>query len=232
MLINFIAEGDQVWEEQEVATVEQAALDIGAAIARDISQVFDRFQRLHAMFVAPGDVRAPMAAIDPAEAFLQVYGRPIRFVRKAVNASGTFWGETFPPDRVEVYRNAPHTVLADAPASVGNRPQFAVHELGHAFENVCFAAFHAKKGRESIPTNLLNRPKGFFQIRRFQQSPQNNGRGEIFADMFIGWVYDRWETLDGLPDSPLRETGMARKRFMADIMIDLLEAIINHNRNP
>ena len=230
MLISFEAEGDQVWEEQERATVEQAALDIGKAIVRDINQVFERFQRLHTMFVAPGDVRAPMAPIDPAEAFLQVYGRPVRFRRKAENASGTFWGETMARDLVFIFRNAPHTNLQDAPAAVGNRPQFAVHELGHAFENVCVAAIGSKKGRESIPANLLNRPKGFFQPRRFQQSP-SNGRGEIFADMFIGWVYDRWETIDGLPDSPLRETGTARKRFMTDIMIDLIEAIINFNRN-
>ena len=135
-------------------------------------------------------------------------------------------------DLVFVFRNAPHTVLADAPAAVGNRPQFVVHELAHVFENVCVAAIGAKKGRESIPTSLLSRPKGFFQLPRFQQSPQNNGRGEIFADMFIGWVYDRWETVDGLPESALRETGIARKRFMDGIMIDLLEPCINLNRTP
>jgi hypothetical protein len=49
--------------------------------------------------------------------------------------------------------------------------------------------------------------------------------------MFIGWVYDHWQTIDGSPDSPLTEFGLARKKFMDDIMIDLIQAAMTFNKN-
>jgi hypothetical protein len=158
-------------------------------------------------------------------------------LRKAEAASGLNWGETRLRDLVWVFSNAPHFVAADSPATVGNRPEFSVHELGHAFENEIFDALGRKKGRESLPAKFLIRRKidgvndGFFQLGRFQQSNQNKTNGEIFADMFIGWVYDRWETIDGLSDSPLTDFGTDRKKFMDGIMIDLIEAAISHNKN-
>jgi hypothetical protein len=108
---------------------------------------------------------------------------------------------------------------------VGNRPQFAVHELGHAFENVIQDMLGTKLGRNTLARNslLLNRPNGFFHLRRFQQSPDSSP-GEIFADMFIGWVYDRWQLSNSsIPDSPLTEAGHARNNFMAGIMTELIK---------
>jgi hypothetical protein len=49
--------------------------------------------------------------------------------------------------------------------------------------------------------------------------------------MFIGWVYDRWETIDGQPGSPLKPMGVARKQFMDGIMIELIEIAMSFIRN-
>jgi hypothetical protein len=220
-----------MWDEHERSTIQQAALDVGTAIARDINRVTEQFQRLRELLIAAGKEVQPVLPIEPADAYLKVFGRPVTFLRKADAASGLNWGETRSRDLVWVFRNAPHSVAGDVPATVSNRPEFSVHELGHVFENVIFAAVGVKRGRNSIPPNLVNRPNGFFQLRRFQQS-QDPGRGEIFADMFIGWVYNRWETIDGSPISPLRDAGIARKKFMDGIMIDLIEAAMTLNKNP
>ena len=228
-LIVLKVEEDQFWDEHERATINQVGLDVGKAIARDIDLVTDRSRRLGKLVNTTRDDLPPVLSIEPADAFLKVFGRPVTFLRKAVPADGTWWGETRSRDLVFIYRNAPHSHPDDVFASVSTRPQFSVHELGHVFENVIFAAIGVKRGREAIPANLVNRPNGFFQPKRWQQSPVFE-RGEIFADMFIGWVYDRWETIDGKPDSPLKEAGTARKRFMDGIMIELIETAMSHNR--
>jgi hypothetical protein len=235
VLIHLEVEGDQIWDARETATVQQAALDVGNAIARDIQSVTEQSRRITGLLSESGAEVEPAAPLEPVDAFLKVYGRPVRFLRKEVPSGGTWWGETKSRDLVLVFRNAPHSFAGDAPSSVGNRPEFSVHELGHVFENVILAAIGVRKGRNSIPSSQVNRPNGFYQPllqpKRFQQS-QDLGRGEIFADMFLGWVYDRWETIDGKPDSPLREAGIARKQFMERIMIELIETAISHNQTP
>jgi hypothetical protein len=232
-LVNLLVEGDQIWDEHERSTIEQVALDVGIAIARDINRVNEQFKRLREMLIAAGEEVQPIVPIEPADAFQNVFGRdrPVKFVRKDEPADGFFWGRTRSRDEIWVYKNAPAFSTSEFKATVSSRPEFSVHELGHAFENVIAAAIGTKRGRNSIPPNMVNRPHGFFQRGRFQQS-QDLGRGEIFADMFIGWVYKRWETVDGSPDSKLRQEGIARKRFMDSIMIDLIEVAMDHNKNP
>lgn len=69
-----------------------------------------------------------------------------------------------------------------------------MHELGHAFE----ARVNGKIGtwgyvRSHLPDNVLNRD-GFAGTFPGWQQSENDGRGEIFADMFVGWTYGQWET--------------------------------------
>lgn len=228
-LILLKVEKNQVWDEMERATIQQVALDVGKAIARDIHLVTERSRRLGGLLSEAGVDSPSIPLIDPADAFRMVYGRPVTFLRKAKPAGGQWWGETVSRDKVNICRNAPHSSTNDATATVGTRPQFSVHELGHVFENVIQAAIGKKRGREDMPPSLVNRPNGFLP-GRWQQSPKVE-RGEIFADMFVGWVYDRWETIDGSPDSPLREMGLDRKNFMDGIMIELIEIAMAHNKN-
>ena len=229
-LITFGVEAGQIWEESEKSTIQQAALDVGNAISREIIRVTEQFRRLRELLSTEGREDQTIESIEPADAFLKVFGRPVTFLRKATADDSGAWGFTRSRDLVWVHRNAPHSAAGDTPSTVSNRPQFSVHELGHVFENVIADAVGSKKGRNSLPGNLLNRDHGFFPLKRFQQS-KDLGRGEIFADMFIGWVYDHWQTIDGSPDSPLTDAGIARKKFMDDIMIDLIEAAISHNKN-
>jgi hypothetical protein len=227
-LINLLVEGNETWDDQERSTIEKAALDVGKAFARDINNFMEQYRKLREMLIAAGEDVQPVVPIEPDVAFLKVFGRRVNFVRKDEPADGTYWGFTRSRDEIWVYSNAPHSAAGEFPSTVGNRPEFSVHELGHAYENVILAAIGTKKGRNSIPQSLLNRQSGFFPLGRFQQS-QDLGRGEIFADMFIGWVYDKWATIGGFPEGPLTEAGFDRKNFMDNIMIDLIREAIAHN---
>jgi hypothetical protein len=92
-----------------------------------------------------------------------------------------------------------------------------IHELGHAFnqrarqapENLTagYTEYLTVNGKSELFV-MNSRPKGFYAAgpgtMTWIQSPQVNG-SEVFADMFIGWVYNKWA-----PDP----YGDARSRFM------------------
>ena len=105
-----------------------------------------------------------------------------------------------------------------------NHPLLFTHEIGHAFD--------AARGIDAgsvVPTDLL-RPinsdgivgtdsnggnYGYFGSHyrwQFGRDP-NNRAGEEFADMFVGWVYNRWERSD---------LGIRRQEFMSALMVSNL----------
>jgi RHS repeat-associated protein len=90
-----------------------------------------------------------------------------------------------------------------------------IHELGHGFNSRLdfipsteLTSYTANI--EGTSWSLLDRTHGFYLYPQFiyVQSRINTG-SEIFADMFIGWVNDKWE-----PDA----YGIARKNFMEERM--------------
>jgi hypothetical protein len=234
-LILFDVEAGQRWEEAEKSTVLQAALDIGNAILRDAPRMLEKFPSLEDSLIVAGNGDQPARQVEPAEAFLRTFGNPVVFLRKATASEVGAWGFARSRQLVWIHKNAIAVSSDDRFSAISNRPQFSVHELGHVFENVIADALGIRKGRDSLPPRFLVRRKapattddGFFLLRRFQQS-QDKGRGEIFADMFIGWVYDRWRTNLRRRDDRLTQFGADRKSFMDDIMIDLLQAAISDN---
>jgi hypothetical protein len=234
-LILFDVEAGQRWQEAERTTVLQAALDIGNAVLRETPRILEKFPSLEGLLVAAGNGDEPAHPIEPATAFLRTFGNPVVFLRKATADPNGAWGFARSRSLVWIHKNAIAVSTDDRFSAISNRPQFTVHELGHVFENVIADALGVRKGRDSLPPRFLFRRKptttnddGFFLLRRFQQS-QDLGRGEIFADMFIGWVYDRWRTNLRRRDETLTKFGADRKLFMDEIMIDLLQAAILHN---
>lgn len=87
-----------------------------------------------------------------------------------------------------------------------------------------------KWGRQELPTELyntrgdgINNYGGFFAghlVWQFSKdfggyNPEfdTDGRGEIFADMFVGWVYGKWE-IDPNNPNELSSLGQMRKDYM------------------
>jgi hypothetical protein len=135
---------------------------------------------------------------------------------------------------IYIYSNA-------SAAAVAENPRFVVHETGHAFEKALREALPRQRlGREYIDTEYLwsrngQGTSGFagglwdWQWSR-QDGPLNledntDGRGEIFADMFIGWVYNQWEM--NSTGSGWTELGQARADLMSSRVPDWIFDAIN-----
>lgn len=69
-----------------------------------------------------------------------------------------------------------------------------IHELGHMLENIIAYALPDgtlyKPARSSLPGNLANNRDGLAP-RWIHQQSDDISSGEIFADMFVGWVLTR-----------------------------------------
>ncbi|NIM92088.1 MAG: hypothetical protein GTO18_00005, partial [Anaerolineales bacterium] len=93
-----------------------------------------------------------------------------------------------------------------------------VHELGHALENVLLMTPEdgwIKPGRELVESALENdvlpervegMKSGFASLPLTWQMNPSADEGEVFADQFLGWVFNQWEVENG------RLTAAAQKR--------------------
>jgi hypothetical protein len=72
-----------------------------------------------------------------------------------------------------------------------NNPNLIIHEIGHAFY---WAAGGFIKGSSVGERNGFFGP--YYQWQFGHDSPGDLGT-EIFADMFLGWVYGKWELKPG-----------------------------------
>lgn len=132
--------------------------------------------------------------VSPTEAFLQVYGGPVEFRRIAETCAESrtarginlpcgegIWGETLSPNLVLVYAGTTPTQLL-------THPRWFVHELGHAFSQAAGDAPEAAVPPSWTRATLFAGPLNAWQ---FSSSPTPN---EIFADLFLAWVYATWGT--------------------------------------
>lgn len=170
------------------------------------------------------------------EAFIYFYGKPALFYKTGtVNEDApTAYGKygTTPAGSVGI--NVYSVARIDSP-NTGYR--WATHELGHYFEarvNGIMGTYYARNtlGRDTtIPRrgtdNDVN-SYGFAGTRYgWQQSPETT-TGEEFADMFLGWNYNRWEMEED--GSGLTDLGQARSNFMDRYMASWIALVINRER--
>lgn len=155
--------------------------------------------------------------MTPHEAFFATYGGQVTFYKDDVACAEDCFGQydwigEEGTAGIRVYTNANITW-----EGAGHR--WAVHEMGHFFE----ARVNGYLGNNHIRNRLGNhdaitrrgvdndvRLYGFADFRYgWQQSPQAT-TGEEFADMFLGWTYNRWETRNGV----VVGQGVQRSAFM------------------
>jgi RHS repeat-associated protein len=106
-----------------------------------------------------------------------------------------------------------------------------VHELGHAFDHAI-----GKSGRGDLNGRMGLCNNSEYCLGRDSHNGPNDGEhwgfaggfnkwqfgsddttGEVFADMFLGWVFNTWE-----PESPLSNRGTIRQGYMNDQMINYM----------
>jgi hypothetical protein len=98
----------------------------------------------------------------------------------------------------------------------------------------------AQPGRSGLPINLLTRTlnnpndPNYSQNDRFAgfaggfgswQYSHSNSSGEIFADMFLGWVYNSWSHL---PNGNLTPMAQIRSTHMNQNMDDLIRTALEN----
>jgi RHS repeat-associated protein len=174
--------------------------------------------------------------LSPSSAFIYLHGGPITFEKES-NDPG-YWGKAQSKNHIYIY----------SAAKFGNK-RFVVHEMGHAFENALDdIPGWGKLGREGIHKNLWFRNyegerfggfaggQGDWQWSREEGGLRKvcdedgkcrwiDGRGEIFADMFIGWVYNQWEKNQNGPGWSAK--GQERADYMSNNMPNWIFNAIN-----
>jgi hypothetical protein len=98
-----------------------------------------------------------------------------------------------------------------------------VHELGHAFAKLMYYDSVGPLNNNNIPAGLRVE-EGFYPsprsaMRTWRQHPGDLSPSEIFADMFLGWVYDKWDS---------NGAGTDKSNFMSLNMPFWISHIINN----
>lgn len=99
-----------------------------------------------------------------------------------------------------------------------------IHEIGHMFENSIATTMPDgtlyKPARSSLPSRLTDNRNGMGALWIYQQSDTISS-GEIYADMFVGWVQGVW-ALD--IDGKLTDSAESRNNWMNQHMPGYLNA--------
>ncbi len=191
-MVTFSACETCTWAEGEMAAVQEAASRTGIRLAEVLNAIHDGWN------------------LSAHDAFMHVYGRTVKFIKTGTLCERGLgcWGKTFLREdpvahEIEVYTDA--GVISD--------PHWAVHELGHAFVNTGrgvlsdleryrdgfdYPDIYIKFPDRPITPNNPNGTWGFAGRRWDWQRSALGRDSEEFADMYLGWVYDKWEArVDG-----------------------------------
>ncbi len=218
------------WNDNERAAVERSAFDVGTALARTINENVNLLEEALHRDLDECDSSSPWPFISPNQAFLLVYHGPVTFMQKpkwqgSVTNRGYF-ATTQSGNLVWVWKDYTENYAV-------THPGWIVHELGHAFEQV-LSPQHPwdSPGNTGLPADLIKRRldpetdpynedpfagfKGGFESWTYSKEIT---RSEIFADMFLGWVYKTWAR-----NRSGKLTPMARQRsnHMNNHMDDLI----------
>ncbi|MCL4266743.1 MAG: RHS repeat-associated core domain-containing protein [Anaerolineae bacterium] len=196
----------ETWTEEEMAVIRSGAWDLARALYEAGGGLFS----------------------SPREAFMAVYGGQVTFYKIGYDGctDGTCYGE-WKGDVADISDNTiyVYTDIYDIDAE-GNKtsnlpeawagPKWAIHELGHGFEHKVNEIIGSNHIRNNLPAFDIDNRDGFFGPPfGWQQSEcAIDCNGEIFADMVVGWTYNRWEMGAGI----LTNAAESKANYMDSIM--------------
>lgn len=161
--------------------------------------------------------------------FERVFGE-IDFQRMSYDGvynGNLYWADAIQYPTIRVYKNA----FTPYGGGTFKAIQNAIHELGHGFDR------QADDPRGDLGDRWNDNTDGAFPRRDpdnadqrgyagnrwgWQQSAEQT-TGEEFADMYLGWSYDEWETQDG----ELTDDGQMRSDWMNENMGEWIDSAIN-----
>ncbi len=199
-LINFeVADGvDEIWTLHEILAVMEGAINVDNA------------------FKARGS------------SFLEVYSGSVTFEKTGQSCASGCYGEAQGSNLIHVFDNIYDGNGNSSIPDERYADRWATHELAHAFEsrvNGQRDPYEWGYVRGQLPDDIVNR-EGFAGPRPGWQHSSSSDSGEIFADMFIGWVYGAWETNDL---GNMTTAGNAKSNFMTTNMSAFINIARGYN---
>jgi hypothetical protein len=256
-LIEFDSVSGQHWSTAEKMQVEMAAKHIGQRLAATYNEYMYGFKlspylqaNMYYQYYCGPDEHP----LTPSEAFLYFYGGRVLFYKTGTQFRGA-WGrytaeDPMPRTGIAVYTDA------DILSGIGGY-RWATHEMGHYFEarvngilgnSTVRMALDRTNDQFHIPlrggeddeierfgtADIENISYGFadtgygWQQSNYVSKVDLDSRGEEFADMFLGWNYNRWAPIT---DLTYYDVGQARSDFMDHHMARWIALVINHEKD-
>ncbi|MBX3060204.1 MAG: hypothetical protein KF770_27420 [Anaerolineae bacterium] len=142
---------------------------------------------------------------SPSETFKAVYGGAVTFHKTGTDGcpDKVCYGEWVGNNKINVYTDI---YDKDGNSKIPGEwagPRWAAHELGHGFEAKVNDILGVEHIRNNLPADVANRDGFAGPHPGWQQNECEIAcNGEIYADMFVGWTYNRWEVRDGALTDP------------------------------
>lgn len=155
--------------------------------------------------------------VTAEEAFLRIHQSKVHFLRSSSTPGNA--GYTTGRNEITIYN------IAGVPKYIVSHPRLITHELGHAFDLGTIGDVYAGFGSDLLRadpnkhTDSTGRGFGFAGGWENWQFGMANTSSEVFADMYLGWVYNTWGILD--PNDP-NDMGVKRRDYMGSTMLRIL----------
>ncbi|NMC34951.1 MAG: RHS repeat-associated core domain-containing protein, partial [Veillonellaceae bacterium] len=234
------------WTQKEMMVVNSVMVKIAMAYKRAYDEMAIRkytqwFNNKCYYLDDPINFIEP-SKIDPATAFFKVHGGRVILERVTGN-NGNAWGMAQTARKVYIYKKATEEKFIDP-----QHEPFIAHEMGHVFENAFEEIYKRtekgagyKPGRDLVAKSGegdLNNRKGFGGGFLKWQFSDEISSWEIFADMYVGWLYNSWASKPtAVPESSLYniqssnfQAGVNKAKFMDQHMPEWVYYIISNRR--
>jgi RHS repeat-associated protein len=214
--------GDWAYAYQEIVIssaklIEHRLKSADAAAARREARAY-RFEDSPVSYL---DFCSICGLSTPGRAFQAVYGDVIFRHIEGNPIEG--WAETH-LDWVGNGCSMGHICYDDSVfTEAGNMAQVshnATHELGHGIDQRGGRAARANLAAVWDNENLRRANRGFAGDFPGWQQSTGGGEGEVFADMFLGWVYNTWGP---------GHSGANRSRYMEANMPSIIALAVSHD---
>lgn len=204
----------QAWTEDEKAVVEEQAQLSADRYASAINK-YRRAENFWALKECGNIIYKSL--VTPTEAFVRIHKGRVNFLRSGATPGNA--GYTTDSNLITIYS------IRGINEYIVIHPKLITHELGHAFDigtkgNV-YSGFSGDLMRAGDHGHK-DPNGGWFGFAGGWENWQYgwaNSSSEIFADMYIGWIYGSWDIQDINDPNDL---GTKRKDYMGTIMTQVL----------
>jgi RHS repeat-associated protein len=211
------------WTQLEMQAIDIATSKVANAYAKAYNEEMKKRKAICEGEPAIGYYWLPNK-ISPSTAFLAIHGGPINFWRMSLtsqeylnNDSANWFAMEKDPRNIYLFKNYTESNLG---GDLNRKTRLYIHEIGHAFDEV-IEKKRSIRASSSLESQYLNHD-GFAGDFEYWMFHTQENSIEFFADMFIGWTYQKWDETNGL----LTDPALKRSDFMNSRMPNWIVSVI------